>query len=438
MKYVFSVFALIFAVFLYTSSSFNKTAIAFDGNTYEDAFEQLDLFADVLARVNNDYVVDINNSKLIGEAINGMLQSLDPHSSYIDPKEYKNLQISTSGEYSGLGMEVTSDEGFVKVISPIDGTPAKKAGIKSGDYIIEINDESIIGLPLSEAVDLMRGKPGQSVKITIARNNDEKIELNLKREIIKRQIVSYSIKEGLAYVRISQFNENAYRELSVAISSLKKEMSSEIPGLILDLRGNPGGLLDQSIKVSSAFLDGGEVVSTKGRKESDNRNYNADIGELLKGVPLVILIDEGSASASEIVAGAIQDRKRGLIVGMKSFGKGSVQTIVPLKGGKDGAIKLTTQRYYTPSGESIQGRGITPNILIDYLPEGSKKANARKEADLPNTLPIETEKTQKEIDSIIPVDYPPNGFKIESDYQLKRSIEILKSDTYLNKLNSSS
>ena len=438
MKYVFSVFALIFAVFLYTSSSFNKTAIAFDGNTYEDAFEQLDLFADVLARVNNDYVVDINNSKLIGEAINGMLQSLDPHSSYIDPKEYKNLQISTSGEYSGLGMEVTSDEGFVKVISPIDGTPAKKAGIKSGDYIIEINDESIIGLPLSEAVDLMRGKPGQSVKITIARNNDEKIELNLKREIIKRQIVSYSIKEGLAYVRISQFNENAYRELSVAISSLKKEMSSEIPGLILDLRGNPGGLLDQSIKVSSAFLDGGEVVSTKGRKESDNRNYNADIGELLKGVPLVILIDEGSASASEIVAGAIQDRKRGLIVGMKSFGKGSVQTIVPLKGGKDGAIKLTTQRYYTPSGESIQGRGITPNILIDYLPEGSKKANARKEADLPNTLPIETEKTQKETDSIIPVDYPPNGFKIESDYQLKRSIEILKSGTYLNKLNSSS
>jgi carboxyl-terminal processing protease len=282
-----------FAVFLYTSSSFNKTAIAFDGNTYEDAFEQLDLFADVLARVNNDYVVDINNSELIGEAINGMLQSLDPHSTYINPKEYKNLQISTTGEYSGLGMEVTADEGFVKVISPIDGSPAKKAGIKSGDYIIEINDESIFGLPLSEAVDLMRGKPGQSVKITIARNNDEKIELNLIREIIKRQIVSYSIKEGLAYVRISQFNENAYRELSVAISSLEKEMSSEIPGLILDLRGNPGGLLDQSIKVSSAFLDGGEVVSTKGRNESENRNYNADIGELLVGVPLVILIDEG-------------------------------------------------------------------------------------------------------------------------------------------------
>ena len=437
MKYVFPLFALIFALFLYTSSSFNKTAIAFDGNTYEDAFEQLDLFADVLARVNNDYVADINNSELIGEAINGMLQSLDPHSTYINPKEYKNLQISTSGEYSGLGMEVTSDEGFVKVISPIDGTPAKKAGIKSGDYIIEINDESIIGLPLSEAVDLMRGKPGQSVKITIARNNDEKIELNLKREIIKRQIVSYSIKEGLAYVRISQFNENAYRELSVAISSLKKEMSSEIPGLILDLRGNPGGLLDQSIKVSSAFLDGGEVVSTKGRNESDNRNYNADIGELLKGVPLVILIDEGSASASEIVAGAIQDRKRGLIVGMTSFGKGSVQTVVPLKGGKDGAIKLTTQRYYTPSGDSIQGRGITPNISVDYLPEGSKKTSAKKEADLPNTLPIEAEKIQKETDSTKQIDYPPNGFKIESDYQLKRSIEILKSGTYLHKLNSS-
>lgn len=362
MKYVFSLFALIFAVFLYTSSSFNKTAIAFDGNTYEDAFEQLDLFADVLARVNNDYVVDINNSELIGEAINGMLQSLDPHSTYINPKEYKNLQISTTGEYSGLGMEVTADEGFVKVISPIDGSPAKKAGIKSGDYIIEINDESIFGLPLSEAVDLMRGKPGQSVKITIARNNDEKIELNLIREIIKRQIVSYSIKEGLAYVRISQFNENAYRELSVAISSLEKEMSSEIPGLILDLRGNPGGLLDQSIKVSSAFLDGGEVVSTKGRNESENRNYNADIGELLVGVPLVILIDEGSASASEIVAGALKDNKRAILLGENTYGKGSVQSIIHLK--NNGAIRLTISKYYLPSGKSISEVGITPDIEI--------------------------------------------------------------------------
>ena len=238
MKYVFTVFAMIFAVFLYTSSSLNKTAIAFDGKTYKDAFEQLDLFADVLARVNNDYVVDINNTELISEAINGMLLSLDPHSSYISPKEYKNLLISTSGEYSGLGMEVTLDEGFVKVISPIDDTPAKKAGIKPGDFIIEINDESIFGLSLSEAVDLMRGKPGELVNITIARNNDERIQFNLKREIIKRKIVTYSIKEGIAYIRISQFNENAYQELSKAISSLEKEMFGSVPGLILDLRGN--------------------------------------------------------------------------------------------------------------------------------------------------------------------------------------------------------
>lgn len=378
MKYVFTVFAMIFAVFLYTSSSLNKTAIAFDGKTYKDAFEQLDLFADVLARVNNDYVVDINNTELISEAINGMLLSLDPHSSYISPKEYKNLLISTSGEYSGLGMEVTLDEGFVKVISPIDDTPAKKAGIKPGDFIIEINDESIFGLSLSEAVDLMRGKPGELVNITIARNNDERIQFNLKREIIKRKIVTYSIKEGIGYIRISQFNENAYQELSKAISSLEKEMFGSVPGLILDLRGNPGGLLDQSIKISSAFLDGGKVVSTKGRKESDNRNYNADKGELLKEVPIIILIDEGSASASEIVAGAIQDRKRGLIVGMKSFGKGSVQSIIPLKGGAEGAIKLTTQRYYTPAGKSIQGKGITPNILIGYFPEDLKKKERKK------------------------------------------------------------
>ena len=437
MKYVFTVFAMIFAVFLYTSSSLNKTAIAFDGKTYKDAFEQLDLFADVLARVNNDYVVDINNTELISEAINGMLLSLDPHSSYISPKEYKNLLISTSGEYSGLGMEVTLDEGFVKVISPIDDTPAKKAGIKPGDFIIEINDESIFGLSLSEAVDLMRGKPGELVNITIVRNNDERIQFNLKREIIKRKIVTYSIKEGIAYIRISQFNENAYQELSKAISSLEKEMFGSVPGLILDLRGNPGGLLDQSIKVSSAFLDGGKVVSTKGRKESDNRNYNADKGELLKGVPIIILIDEGSASASEIVAGAIQDRKRGLIVGMKSFGKGSVQSIIPLKGGAEGAIKLTTQRYYTPAGKSIQGKGITPNILIGYFPEDLKKKERKKEADLPNTLPIETGEHQVESEVIMPIDYPPNGFKIDSDYQLKRSVEILKSETYADKLDSS-
>ena len=437
MKYVFTVFAMIFAVFLYTSSSLNKTAIAFDGKTYKDAFEQLDLFADVLARVNNDYVVDINNTELISEAINGMLLSLDPHSSYISPKEYKNLLISTSGEYSGLGMEVTLDEGFVKVISPIDDTPAKKAGIKPGDFIIEINDESIFGLSLSEAVDLMRGKPGELVNITIARNNDERIQFNLKREIIKRKIVTYSIKEGIAYIRISQFNENAYQELSKAISSLEKEMFGSVPGLILDLRGNPGGLLDQSIKISSAFLDGGKVVSTKGRKESDNRNYNADKGELLKEVPIIILIDEGSASASEIVAGAIQDRKRGLIVGMKSFGKGSVQSIIPLKGGAEGAIKLTTQRYYTPSGKSIQGKGITPNILIGYFPEDLKKKERKKEADLPNTLPIETGEHQAESEEIMPIDYPPNGFKIDNDYQLKRSVEILKSETYADKLDSS-
>jgi len=400
---------------------------------------QLELFADVLARVRSDYVVDVNDGELIEDAINGMLQSLDPHSSYVNPDQFRDLQVTTSGEYGGLGMEVTTEEGFVKVIAPIDGTPAKRAGVKAGDYITEIEGESIMGVSLSDAVDRMRGKPGEPITITIAREDEEQMEITIVREVIKRAGATHEVKDGMGYIRIPQFNDKADQGLIEAIASLKKEMGGKIPGLILDLRGNPGGLLDQSIKVSSAFLDGGEVVSTRGRTADDTERYNGERGELAKGVPLVVLIDGASASASEIVAGAVQDRGRGLLVGMTSFGKGSVQSVIPLRGGRDGALRLTTQRYYTPSGRSIQGTGIDPDIYVSAIPDDGKESRIRREADLPNTIPNE-DASEEETDAVkeavaeIVIDYPPEGFEIEDDYQLQKAIEILTNGTYPNLL----
>jgi len=329
-------------------------------------------------------------------------------------------------------MEVTTEEGFVKVIAPIDDTPAKRAGVKAGDYITEIEGESILGLSLTDAVNRMRGKPGEPITITVARKDEEQVEITIVREVIKRQVVKYEVKDGMGYIRISQFNEKANEGLEAAITGLKKEMGGKIPGIILDLRGNPGGLLDQSIKVSSAFLDGGEVVSTRGRTAGDTDRYNGQRGELAKGIPLVILIDGASASASEIVAGAVQDRGRGLVVGMTSFGKGSVQSVIPLRGGRDGALRLTTQRYYTPSGRSIQGTGIDPDIYISAIPDDGKENKIRREADLPNTIPNENSDDEAivEEEAEISIDYPPEGFEISDDYQLQKAIEILKGGTY--------
>ena len=437
MKFVLPAIGSVAAIALFAFSTANQTAIAVERPSYDDTFEQLDLFADVLARVRNDYVEGVDDSELIEEAINGMLQSLDPHSLYYSPEAFKDFQVNTSGQYGGLGMEVTMEDGFVKVIAPIDDSPAKRAGIKAGDFITEIEGKSLLGLSLSEAVDKMRGKPGEPINITVVRVDvEEPLEISLTREIIKRQIVKYEVKDGLGYIRISQFNEKAEEGLTKAIKSLRRELGGKIPGIILDLRGNPGGRLDQSIKVSSAFLDGGEVVSTRGRRASDQDSYKGERGELAKGVPLVVLIDGASASASEIVAGAVQDRERGIVMGMTSFGKGSVQSVIPLRGGRDGAIKLTTQRYYTPDGRSIQGTGIDPDIAVSAVPDDGKERTSRSESDLPNAIANENAEDGETVEEIVEViiDYPPEDFEVEDDYQLQKAIELLNSGTYAAKL----
>ena len=424
MKYILPTLGAVAAVALFALSNTNHSALAVERASHDETFKQLELFADVLARVRSDYVVDVEDGALIEEAINGMLQSLDPHSSYVNPEGFREMQIDTSGQYGGLGMEVTTEEGFVKVITPIDDTPAKKAGIKAGDYITEIEGESILGVSLTDAVRRMRGKPGEPITITIAREDEESKEYTIVREIIKRQTVKYEVKDGVGYIRIAQFNEKADIGLTKAIKELKKELGNSMPGIVLDLRGNPGGLLDQSVSVSSAFLDGGEVVSTRGRSANDTERYNGKSGQLAKGIPLVVLIDGASASASEIVAGAVQDRGRGLVVGMTSFGKGSVQSVIPLRGGRDGALRLTTQRYYTPSGRSIQGTGIDPDIFVSAIPDDGKERKIRREADLPNA--IENEDASEEdaevevVEEEIVIDYPPEGFEITDDYQLQK------------------
>ena len=427
MKYILPTVGIVAASALFAFSATKQSASAVEKASPEQTFEQLDLFADVMARVRNDYVVPVENDELIDDAINGMLQGLDPHSSYVNPDRFDDLQISTTGEYGGLGMEVTMEEGAVKVVAPIDDTPAKKAGIKSGDYLTAIDGENILGLSLNEAVDKMRGKPGEAITVTVVRKGEDPMDITMTREIIKRKVVKYEVKDGVGYLRISQFNEKTYSSLKDAVKALEGEFGGKIPGVVIDLRGNPGGLLDQSIKVSSAFLDGGEVVSTRGRHEADTERYNAKKGQLLKGVPVVVLIDGASASASEIVAGALQDRNRGLVVGLTSFGKGSVQSIIPLRGGRDGALRLTTARYYTPAGRSIQGTGITPDIAISYALEDEEARKRLRESDLPNAIVNENGDNDTEE---LAIDYPPEDFDVEDDYQLQRAIEILKNGNY--------
>ncbi len=436
MKYLLPTLGTIAAVSLFAFSSQQQTAIAVEPSSHSDTFQQLELFADVMSRVRNDYVVTVDDGDLIENAINGMLQSLDPHSSYVSPENFRDLQTSTSGEYGGLGMEVTTEEGLVKVVSPIDDTPAKRAGIKSGDYLTEIDGKSIVGLSLSQAVDQMRGKPGEPITVTVVREGVDPLEITMVREIIKRKVVRHEVKDGIGYLRISQFNEKTNDSLIEAAKKLKTEFNGNVPGIVLDLRGNPGGLLDQSIKVSSAFLDGGEVVSTRGRKANDTERYNAERGELFKNIPLIVLIDGAAASASEIVAGAIQDRSRGLIIGMTSFGKGSVQSVIPLRGGRDGALRLTTERYYTPSGRSIQGTGIDPDIAVAAIQEKEISGAPRREIDLLNSIQNEASEDEagEEEKTELIIDYPPKDFKVEDDYQLKKAIEILKNGTYKKRL----
>ena len=403
-----------------------------------DIYRQLELFADVLARVEQDYVTPIDEQQAMEAAIQGMLASLDPHSSYMNAEDYREMQSQTRGEYGGLGIEVTSEEGVVKVVSPIDGTPAARAGIQAGDYLTAINGESIVGLTLNEAVTRMRGEAGTDITITIAREGSDPFDVTLRRETINVRAVTARVEGGdIGVIRISTFNERTGSMLQDAIRTVKRDTGGRLRGVVIDLRNNPGGLLDQAIEVSDAFLDGGEVVSTRGRQPEDVQRYNARRGDDLAGVQVVVLINGASASAAEIVAGALQDRNRALIVGTDSFGKGSVQTVIPLQGGRDGALRLTTARYYTPAGRSIQGPGIVPDMevasrRIDAAEVARLQRLAVSEEDLPNALDNEAGAHRRA--AHIPDDQPPENWNADDDYQLRRAMEFLRQGTVAERL----
>ena len=359
-----------------------------------ETYRQLNLFSDVFTRIRSNYVEEVDDSEMIEAAINGMLTSLDPHSSYLNAERFEDMQVQTKGEFGGLGIEVTMENGLVKVISPIDDTPADKAGIEAGDFLTALDGEPIMGLTLSEAVDLMRGKPGTPLVVTVARRGErEQFDVEIVRDIIKIKSVRHKAEGKTGYVRITSFNEQTEPGLRKAFKELREEIGDDMNGIVLDLRSNPGGLLDQAVAVSDAFLERGEVVQTRGRDPQDIQRYHARSGDLADGLPLVVLINGGSASASEIVAGALQDYQRALIVGTKSFGKGSVQTIIPL-GRENGAMRLTTARYFTPSGRSIQAEGIEPDVLVEQakiekIDSGNRprrtEASLRDHLDNPNS-----------------------------------------------------
>ncbi len=359
-------------------------------NTSE-TYRQLNLFGDVFERVRAEYVEKTGDEELIEAAINGMLTSLDPHSSYLNKKNFQDMQVQTRGEFGGLGIEVTMESGVIKVVSPIDDTPAFRAGLQPGDLITHLNGEAVMGLALNEAVEKMRGPVGSDIKVTIRRGETgEPFEVSITRAIIKVQSVRFRTEGEIGYVRITSFNEQTQSGLEKAILAIQQQMGDKLKGYVLDLRNNPGGLLDQAVSVADTFLDKGEIVSTRGRKAEEGTRYNAKPGDMAKGLPIVVLINGGSASASEIVAGALQDHKRAIVLGTQSFGKGSVQTIIPLPG--HGAMRLTTARYYTPSGRSIQQLGITPDIEVRpaKLEEVSVQGQRRREADLKGALRNDT------------------------------------------------
>ena len=401
-------------------------------------YEQLDLFGSIFERIRAQYVEQVDEGKLIEAAINGMLTSLDPHSSYMPADAYDDMRVQTKGEFGGLGIEVTQEEGFIKVVSPIDGTPAAEAGIKAGDYITHVDGESVLGLTLDQAVDKMRGPVGSEIVITIARKGTEKpFDVSIIRDTIKLTAVKTRLEGKTVIARITTFNDQTYPNLE---EGLKKSIADaggldKIDGVVIDLRNNPGGLLTQAISVSDAFLDKGEIVSTRGRNPQDSERFNAEPGDLINGKPIVVLINGGSASASEIVTGALQDHRRAIVVGTKSFGKGSVQTVMPMKGG--GAMRLTTARYYTPSGRSIQALGISPDIWVDQPPapatpatpeeEKSAAEKQRSEADLRGSLSNDsmTEDEKRVLQE--EQKHAEDSAKLrQEDYQMAYAIDILK------------
>ena len=397
------------------------------------AYEYLNLFGDVFERVRRDYVDDVTDKQLIEAAISGMLQSLDPHSAYLDAESYADMQVDTRGEFGGLGIEVTLDAGLVKVISPIDDTPAAEAGIQAGDLITHIDHQPVLGLTLSDAVDKMRGPVGTDITITIRRGTKDTFDVTLKRAVVKIRSVRARMEGDVGYLRITSFSEQTDVNLRKEVKALREKKGKALKGFILDLRNNPGGLLDQAVAVADDFLDQGEIVSTRSRDARETERYNASKGDIVDGLPLVVLINGGSASASEIVAGALQDQKRAILLGTKSFGKGSVQTIIPLRG--HGAMKLTTSRYYTPSGRSIQAVGIEPDIaVVPAKIEVIENRNQMKEADYRNALDRTAETPDGKTKIIVPeAAVSPVAERdaalakaAAEDYQLQRALDLLK------------
>ena len=387
-----------------------------------DTYRELNLFGDVFERVRADYVERPDDSKLVESAINGMLAGLDPHSSYMDPKSFRDMQVQTRGEFGGLGIEVTMEDGLVKVVAPIDDTPAAKAGVMANDVITHLDDEAVQGLTLNQAVDKMRGPVNTKIKLTIMRKGaDKPIEVTIVRDIIRVKSVRWHPEGGdVGYIRITQFNEQTTDGLKQAINDLNAQLGADkVKGYVVDLRNNPGGLLDQAISVSDTFLEKGEIVSTRGRNPEETQRFNARPGDMTKSKPVIVLINGGSASASEIVAGALQDHKRATLIGTRSFGKGSVQTIIPLGAG-NGALRLTTARYYTPSGRSIQAKGISPDIeVLQEVPDNLKaQTDSKGEASLRGHLKAEgAEETGSQ--SYV----PPNE---TDDKAIKMALDLLR------------
>jgi carboxyl-terminal processing protease len=417
-------------------------AVAQDGSR-TDIYQMLKVFSDVVERVRADYVEPVNDRQIIENALNGMLTGLDAHSSYMNAKAFRDMQVQTKGRFGGLGIEVTEERGLIKVVTPIDDTPAFRAGVKSGDIITALDGKTVLGLTLAEAVDRMRGAPNTRIVLTVKRQNvDKPLEIALIREMIQIQVVKFRLEaNNIGYIRLSQFTEQADGGIKNAIRSLSRQAGGNLAGVVLDLRNNPGGLLDQAVAVTSNFIRQGEVVSTRARHAEDSQRWSARGADLLNGAPVVILINNGSASASEIVAGALQDHQRAVLLGTRSFGKGSVQTVIPIPG--NGAMRLTTARYYTPSGRSIQAQGVTPDVIVHESREEPVRFGAEREADLNRVLSAQ-EGTGQAAKSLPPradlpaivasiPDKPPEGFPkfdatrpTATDFQLLQALALAK------------
>ena len=396
----------------------------------EEKYKYLDLFGQVFDRVRSSYVEEVTDQELIEKAIDGMLSGLDPHSGFMNEEVFQEMQMDTEGKFGGLGIEITMEEGFVKVIAPIEDTPAYDAGVLAGDYIIQIDETPVFGLTLNEAVELMRGKKGEPIVITISRANTEPFEIEIIRDYIKIRSVKSEVLNNIGYLRITSFNEQTESGLLNAIKKIEKE--NKIKGYVLDVRSNPGGLLTQAVKVTDIFLERGEIVSTRGRDKKDIRRYRAKKSDRTNGKPLVVIIDGGSASASEIVAGALQDHKRAIIIGTQSFGKGSVQTIIPFQVSNSDnltGIRLTTARYYTPSGESIQGKGIVPDIIIEQGEFESFDYKRFSESDLKDSLDKNNEEDVEENEDNELSEFEK---RLEIDYQLRRAFDLVQGVSLFN------